>query len=582
MRSGNRDGKPVTIDELKLQKRWVCWRREVIKGKETKVPYQPNGYRAASNKPSTWSTYAECAAVSQLVGIVLGDGIVGVDFDRCCDAFEGKFTPGSREMVIALDSYGEYSPNGFGAHVLLVADMPGDGKPIVRPGPDFKQIEIKGSGFYFTYSARHLSKTPSDLMPRQAQLDTLCKRVLGTVQSKPGLAVSSNEEEKYARIMAGDFSDYAGDLSRADMALCGMLAHRHNNNIFKIDAAWLASPLYREKLDREDYRSMTIQKVLKGEPVFTAGDDDVIEDDSPREYLVEALPEPGTEGWFPKGEISLIGGSSGTGKTSWSIPMLEKIRKGEPVYGHPTKPRDYRVLLNDRSRKGTLATLNALRLPKEAIARCIRLTTNQQQSPPSEILAALIEQHPGAETWFIEGLDMWLPDLYDMRKVSAVLDGMQRIALRHNVAVVATVGSPKMKSKEGKYSGRDNLFGSVALGRKAETVVLFQLHDSEDVNSVVVCTVLCRCGKPEKFYLAWGVGGLQLTTKPDDKPAGRPPEKSGLLKLNIFARFKPGERIRFSPELGASKGTYYTWLERAVAEGLIDKRDDVFYIPTEG
>src|ERR1035437_805549 len=110
----------MTLDELKQQRRWVCWRREVVNVKETKVPYMPSGRRAKANDTATWSSYAECAAVSHLVGLVLGNGIVGVDFDTCCDAFEGKFTPASREMVIALDSYGEYSPNGYGAHVLLV------------------------------------------------------------------------------------------------------------------------------------------------------------------------------------------------------------------------------------------------------------------------------------------------------------------------------------------------------------------------------------------------------------------------------------------------------------------------------
>ena len=108
---------------------------------------------------------------------------------------------------MALDSYREYSPNGYGAHVLLVADMPGDGKPIVRPGPDFKQIEIKGSGFYFTFSGRHLSKTPHALMPRQEQLTTLCTRV--SAQSKPGVVIiSGNEEERFRKLMSGDFSDY--------------------------------------------------------------------------------------------------------------------------------------------------------------------------------------------------------------------------------------------------------------------------------------------------------------------------------------------------------------------------------------
>ena len=41
--------------------------------------------------------------------------LCGVDIDNCCDAQTGKFTPESREIVIGLDSYSEYSPSGTGA-----------------------------------------------------------------------------------------------------------------------------------------------------------------------------------------------------------------------------------------------------------------------------------------------------------------------------------------------------------------------------------------------------------------------------------------------------------------------------------
>jgi hypothetical protein len=572
----------VTIAELQLQKRWVCWRREVVKGKETKVPYQPNGYRAASNKPSTWSTYAECAAVSQLIGIVLGDGIVGVDFDRCCDAFEGKFTPGSREMVIALDSYGEYSPNGFGAHVLLVADMPGDGKPIVRPGPDFKQIEIKGSGFYFTYSARHLSKTPADLMPRQEQLNLLCKRG-AAVPSKPGIVViSGNDDEKFRKLMAGDFSDYGGDLSRADMALVNALGRRFHNDIYKITEAWMASPLYRDKLERTDYRSMTILKALKGEPVFDATEEDAIEDDGVDEYIVDALSKD-HEGWFPKGDVSLVGGSSGSGKTYWVMTLLEKARKGCDIWGHKSQARDYRVLMHDRGAKGMRRTLNKLGLPPEAKERVIRLSRKQQRLQPAEVLEAAIEANPGVEAWFIEGLDMWFPDALKMNVVAPILDDLQRVATRSNVAVIATVGAPKEKTAEGReterYHGRDALFGSAALARKAETVVLISKTDMDDENSPRQYSVLPRNGRAERFWMSFVDGQLCAVDRPEPKEREHngPPSKAGLLWLNIQAKFKVGDRIVYSIELGASKPTYYNWLHAAAAEGIVEKRGDGGY-----
>jgi hypothetical protein len=567
----------MTLHELKEQKRWVCWRREVVKAKETKVPYQPSGRRAKSNDSDTWSTYAECAAVSQLVGVVLGNGVVGIDLDQCCDAFEGKFTQAAREIVIALDSYGEYSPNGYGAHILLVADMPGDGKPIVRPGADFKQIEVKAAGFYFTFTERHLSKTPHDLMPRQEQLNLLCKRV-AAVQSKPGVVViSGNEDERFRKLMAGDFSDFNGDLSRADMALVNALGRRFHNDIFKIDEAWLASPLYREKLDRTDYRSMTILKVLKGEPVFDSTEEDAIEDDGIDEYLVEAISKD-HEGWFPAGDISLVGGSSGSGKTYWVMTLLEKVRKGCDIWGHKSQARDYRVLMHDRGAKGMRRTLNKLGLPPEAKERVIRLSSKQQGLQPAEVLDAAIEANPGVEAWFIEGLDMWFPDALKMNVVAPILDAMQRVATRRNVAVIATVGAPKEKTAEGReterYHGRDALFGSAALARKAETVVLISKTDMDDENAPRQYSVLPRNGRAERFWMSFVDG--QLTTVDRPEPKGReyngPPTKTVLLLLSLREKFKPGERVAYSPDLGASKKTYYDWLPVAAADGVVEKR----------
>jgi hypothetical protein len=574
----------LTVNELKEMRRWVNWRREVVKGRETKVPYMPSGRRAKSNDAATWSTFAECAAVSQLVGIVLGNGIVGVDFDKCCDAFEGKFTPVSRAMVIGLDSYGEYSPNGFGAHVLLVADMPGDGKPIVRPGEDFKQIEIKGENFYFTFTERHLSKTPRELMPRQEQLNPLCQRVAAV--SKPGIVViSGNEDEKFHRIMAGDFSDYGGDLSRADMALVSFLKRRHNNNFFKIDAAWMASPLYREKLDREDYRSMTILKALKGEPVFDVTEE-TIEDDGIDEYVVEALSKD-HEGWFPKGDTSLVGGSSGSGKTYWVMTVLEKGRKGADIWGHKSKARDYRVLMHDRGAKGMRRTLNKLGLPPEAKERVIRLSRKQQGLQPAEVLEAAIEANPGVEVWFIEGLDMWFADAKVMNVVAPIMDDLQRVAARGNVAVIATVGAPKEKTKEGsdteRYRGRDALFGSAALARKCETVVLISKTDMDDENSPRQYSVLPRNGRAERFWMSFVNGELCEVDQPE--PIARayigPPKRGSVVRLNILAQFKPGQRIVYSPQLGASEKTYYKCLKEMISEGLVEKREDGFFYRTQ-
>jgi hypothetical protein len=394
----------VTIEDLKQQSRWVCWKLTKVSGKDkpTKVPYAVSGRKAACDDPSTWSTYAECMAVVSRfsgVGCVLGESIFGVDIDECCDAVTGKFTPESREIVIALDTYAEYSYSGDGCHLLGLGDLDekyhkNKRKVIVKAIPGCKQIEIKSEGFYFVYTGRHLVKTPQDLMPRQAQLDALCAKVAAV--TKPGLSVSAPDEAaRFEKLWRGDMSDYADNHSVADMALVSILARRFNNNAFLIDEEFCKSGLYREKWDRSDYKWSTIWKVVKdAETVVAFDDEEPMTEDTPTEFLTEQ-PSETEDGWCPFGEVSLVGGSSGVGKTSWVLAMLEKIRHGETVWGHKTEPREYRAILHDRSARGFMRTVRHLRLPPESVKRIVRLTPAQQKMDAAEVLEAAILQNPG-------------------------------------------------------------------------------------------------------------------------------------------------------------------------------------------
>jgi len=557
----------MTLTELKQQRRWVLHK--------AKVPHRPDGRKAMPNNPATWSTYAECqAVVAQFdgLGIVLGNGLSGVDIDLCCDAVTGKFSAESRALVIDLDSYSEFSPSGTGAHILVNATLPGGG--IKKPFPGCKAVEVKSDGFYFTFTGRHLSKTPHTVEDRQEHITKLYKRLTQSNGHSLHVSVPIDEEAKFRKLFAGDLSDFAADHSRADLALCVILARRFNNNPFKIDEEFCKSGLYREKWDRLDYKWSTIGKAIKGEPIFEDTDQAEIEDDSPTEYLIDALPEPMHEGWFPLGEVSLIGGSSGAGKTSWAMPLLEKIRKGDEIFGHAVKRREYRVLLHDRSKKATKRTIKALGLSSDAVERTIRLSSAQQMRPPAEILQAAIERDPGVQAWFIEGLDLWIPDTNKMQVVAPLIDSLQRVAIRHNVAVLGTVGSPKQKGKD-KYYGRDALFGSSSLARKVETVVLLELHNSDDPNSVRRCTVLPRNGRSERLYFEWQVNGLCLTTEPEAVP-----EESALTRMqrNVFAKFKAGEMLTYSAELGP-EATFYRWRKQAAKDGAIAYSGGCYFVP---
>ncbi len=563
----------LTLEDLKAQRRWVLWRLEKRDGKDTKVPYQSSGERASSTDSRTWMTYTEAQPHAHRfsgVGVVMGefDGIplCGVDIDNCCDAVTGKFTPESRDIVIGLNSYSEFSPSGTGAHILMLGTLRGR-KGIKLPFPGTKAVELYDSGRYLTFTGRHLEKTPLDLVGRADAVNALYDRVAAAKPHTGGISVSISvpESERLSMLMAGDMSLYHDDHSTADFALCCLLAKKHDCNAFKIDDAFRESNLYREKWERDDYREGTIARAIKAvareTPILFEEVDDPLSEDRELEYLVSS--------WFPKGEVSIIGAPSGAGKTSFGLNLLETLRNGREVWGHPAQARDYRVLSHDRSKRSIVSTVRSLGLSvEEVLPRVIRLTTAQQLANPAEVFGVCLAANPGVEVWFIEGLDMWIPEMNRMETVAPVMDGLQRLATLHDVAVIATVGSPKQKGKD-RYTGRDALFGSAALARKAETIVTVGWTDDEDPNSVRKVVVMPRNGQSEMLFFTWINGRFELTKEPQTMVNVGTDNYRHITKA-VVARFSDGVPVKYLETFGAER-TFYSWQKWAASQGLIHK-----------
>jgi hypothetical protein len=578
----------LTIEDLKRQRRWILWRLETV-NKETKVPYRPNGYKASDTNPAHWHTFAELKPVAHTfsgIGLVLGtvEGVTvwGIDLDKCCDRATGKFSPESRDVVIALDSYTEYSPSGTGVHVWCIGEgeLPGPG--LQKPYPGAKQIEVKGAGYYHTFTGWHIKKTPVTLEDRKDRVNALYNRVVEMAGSgkKRGLSVEIPiaEADKFKALMSGDMSGYDDDHSRADLGLCILLAQRHGCNAFKIDERFRESGLYRDKWERQDYRETTVTKailaVARDEAIFEDSDE-AFDEDGETDFLI-ANPEPGKDGFFPFGEVNCVAGPSGTGKTSLILPALEHIRRGESVWGfNITKPRDYRILLSDRSKKGTMRTAKSLHLSDDAKQRIIRLSRDAQKSSPALILDKAIRQNPGVGVFFIEGLDLWMPNMGKMEVVGPIIDDLQRVAYRANICVLASVGSPKQKGKD-RYFGRDSMFGSSALPRKVETIIIMALTDETDQNSVRHCLLLPRTAKSVDMYFHWTEAGFTQTTKPQTNEK-EDTTAMGRTTQAVRREFKADEPIAYKKCLGPN-ATFYRWRDWAVENGIIFENRGEFYL----
>jgi hypothetical protein len=346
-------------------RQWLCWRSEERDGKPTKVPYSPaTGHRASTTSPETWSGYREAIRACKEqgyggIGFVFTpeDDLCGVDLDGCLDAETAEIEPWAAKIVEELDSYTEVSPSGTGVHVLVRAKLP-EGRN--RKG----RFEAYDRGRYFTITGKHLAGTPQAIESRQEALQGVVRRVFGEPSTnghtKPvalsesadsGLsdtevidkASASRNGEKFRRLWAGDAGNY-GSHSKADLALCGMLAFWTGGDATRIDALFRQSGLYRKKWGREDYRNRTIAEALSGKTEFYEAPKTVKLADSTERKIEELQPEEIGQllssvepeevswlwpSWLALGKLALVDGDPGLGKSAMTLDLAARVSAGK-------------------------------------------------------------------------------------------------------------------------------------------------------------------------------------------------------------------------------------------------------------
>ena len=264
--------------ELKALPHWVVWHYEVRPGKRkpAKAPYQPRtGHRARTDLPATWGTHAQVLARYQQGGwhglgfvFTAGDPYSGIDLDDCRNPETEEIAPWAWRIVAEMQSYTEISPSGRGLHVLVQATLPD------HTGRKQGAVEIYDTGRYFAITGQRLAGTPATIEERQAQVLALYATLAPaepttlSLAVQPGAACSRSDAEVLARALAapngakfqalwsGQLAAYRDprsgqvDQSRADFALCRLLAYWTNGDADQMDRLFRQSALSREKWDQ--------------------------------------------------------------------------------------------------------------------------------------------------------------------------------------------------------------------------------------------------------------------------------------------------------------------------------------------
>ena len=216
------------------------------------------------------------------IGIAFADDLVGIDLDHCI--VEGEIQPWARAIIERLRTYCERSPSGTGVHCLARGSLPEKRRIVTLPnlgeGCRIEMYDAR-SPHYFTVTGAAIGE-PRTIEPAQAALDELYAQYMRPqtpkAASAPQQSTLSDEvilakvqqaanAAKFARLFRGDLSEYAGDHSKADLALCGILAF-YTDDPAQIDRLFRRSALLRPKWDErhsrdnQTYGDLTIQKVL--------------------------------------------------------------------------------------------------------------------------------------------------------------------------------------------------------------------------------------------------------------------------------------------------------------------------------
>lgn len=258
---------------------WVGWKYEGFRsdGSRDKRPYfNLNGtsHLAKTNDPDTWMPYEVAARSAEEfgwdgVGFVLteNDPYTGGDLDKCL--INGVLTPEAQDIIDTLKSYTETSPSGTGVRVFVRGRIP-DGIRNRKNG-----IEIYNKSRFLTITGNRLNDY--ELSDRQDELEAVCRKYLGNKseqrvalpQSPIASTLSDNEVidllkregGKAAALFAGDTTGYPSH-SEADQALANKVAF-YTKDPEQIDRVFQRSGLHRDKWNRRDYSTSTINNALR-------------------------------------------------------------------------------------------------------------------------------------------------------------------------------------------------------------------------------------------------------------------------------------------------------------------------------
>ena len=202
-----------------------------------------------------------------------------------------------------------------------------------------------------------------------------------------------------------------------------------------------------------------------------------------RKYIIDQL--------LPTGEVHIIAGSSGAGKTTWLMQMLQMWSMGEPILDQESFPCSWAYIACDRGLQSVKTTMERVGVSFPGV-----YVDSMVDNVNLDTLDRVLERiaYKKIELLVLDGIGSVVPNgkLNDYDTVANFLKGLTRWCANRVIdweqeegngdgyrygerrTIIAITHSPKMKEKEHYVLGRDKIIGSTAWGAFAETIITIE------------------------------------------------------------------------------------------------------------
>lgn len=218
-------------------------------------------------------------------------------------------------------------------------------------------------------------------------------------------------------------------------------------------------------------------------------------------------PEFLIDGILPAGEAHLIGGASGSGKTTWIFQnFLAPWIAGQPVLDHESHPVPYVYLSMDRLRSSVTRTLARLGL-KDTITNIICLDEMPEGclTLPA-ILKFAAEKYPDAKLVIIEGFALIAGERTNgYTAVGHLMRKTSRLCAASGLTIVGVCHAPKMRTDEAFQHSRELLLGSVSWAAYSDTIIVLNM---DELTNIITVKVMPRNAAMESHSLQFGQNGV--------------------------------------------------------------------------